>query len=85
MAEKVRIGANTVYLYVPGAIVQFKAKHPGTGQTYTDWEILTTSVKWEQFGQITQTLEIVPVDDEGEQLTEQHMTVNSDNYDIVEI
>jgi hypothetical protein len=85
MADKVRIGANTVYVYVPGAIVQFRAYHAGTGQYYTDWEILTTSLTWDQFGQIAQTLTIVPVDDEGEQLTEQAISVDSDKYDIVEL
>lgn len=85
MAEKVRIGAETVYMYVPGSIVQFTAKHPGTGETYSEWEILTTSVKWHQFGQVTQELQVVPIDADGEQLTEQHMMVDSDKYDIVEL
>ncbi len=85
MAEKVRIGANTVYVYVPGAIVRLPAISPETGEVHKEWEILRTTLTWDQFGQVGQELQIVPIDADGEQLSEQHITVNTDYLDIYEL
>lgn len=82
---KLDLGYKTVELYLPGAMVELNAIDPGTGQNHRNWEILRVSVIWDQYDEPRQMLTLSPVDDEGDNLHDLTIEVNSDMHDIVEL
>lgn len=78
---KLDLGYKTVELYIPGTM--FEADIPG--ETHRSWEIIRTSVIWEQMNEPTQMLTISAIDEEGDNLDDTSITVNADMLDIKEL
>lgn len=79
---KLDLGYKTVELYIPGQIVRIKHI---TGETHEIWDVLRNTVIWEDGNEPVQMLTLLAIDDEGEDLGKEPITVNSDMYEIMDV